>query len=366
MENIREKNITRTSIIGIVANVLLSGLKAFVGFLAGAVSVILDAVNNLSDAISSVVTIIGIKLSKKKPDNKHPYGYGRIEYFTALVIGVIIIATGASSLVEAVKKIITPEELDFKWYSAVIIGSAILVKVLLGLYTRSQGKKYNSDALVASGVDALMDSLVSVATLVGIGVSLIWHVNIDGYVGVVIAGFILKAGLEVLLDSISNVMGKRPDAEITKQIKETINQIDLVSGAYDLIIHNYGPDKAIGSVHVEISSDLTADKIHLLTMQIQSIIMEKFHIILTVGVYAINEKYRDVYENIKRIVKNTQGTLGCHGFFIDEDKKLLSFDCVIDFTIKDKQKFIEDMQAKVKEKYPEYFVNINLDLNYTD
>lgn len=366
MENIREKNITKTSIIGIIANILLSGLKAFVGFLAGAVSVILDAINNLSDAVSSVVTIIGLKLSKKKPDSKHPYGYGRIEYFTALVIGVIIIATGASSLVEAVKKIITPEELDFKWYSAVIIASAILVKVLLGLYTKTQGKKYNSDALVASGVDALMDALVSVATLVGIGVSLIWHVNIDGYVGCVIAVFILKAGLEILLESISNVMGKRPDAEITKQIKAEINKMDLVSGTYDLIIHNYGPDKAIGSVHVEISSELTADKIHLLTMAIQTAIMDKFHIFLTVGVYAINEKYRDVYENIKEIVKNTKGTLGCHGFFVDEEKKVLSFDCVIDFTIKDKQAFINQMVEDVKKIYPGYSVNINLDLNYSD
>ena len=366
MQDIREKNITKTSIIGIIANILLSGLKAFVGFLAGAVSVILDAVNNLSDAVSSVVTIIGIKLSKKKPNSKHPYGYGRIEYFTALIIGVIIIATGASSLVEAIKKIITPEELDFKWYSAVIIGAAILVKVLLGLYTRSQGKKYNSDALVASGVDALMDALVSVATLIGIGVSLIWHVNIDGYVGVVIACFILKAGLEILLESVSNVMGKRPDAEITKEIKEEIKKIDLVSGAYDLIIHNYGPDRAIGSVHVEISSDLTADRIHLLTMQIQNVIMEKFHIILTVGVYAINEKYRDVYENIKGIVKETKGTLGCHGFFVNEEKKMLSFDCVIDFTIKDKQAFIDEMVKKVQGVYPNYFVNINLDLDYSD
>lgn len=366
MQDIREKNITKTSIIGILANIVLSGLKALVGFLAGAVSVILDAINNLSDAISSVVTIIGIKLSKKKPNDKHPYGYGRIEYFTALIIAVIIIATGASSFVEAIKKIITPEELDFKWYSAVIIGSAILVKVALGLYTKHQGKKYNSDALVASGVDALMDAIVSVATLIGIGVALIWNVNIDGYVGIIIAIFILKAGIEILLESISNVMGTRPDAAITKQIKASIKELDNVYGAYDLIIHNYGPDKAIGSVHVEISSSLSALDIHVLTMKIQSMIMEKFHIILTVGVYARDDKYQSYYDNINKIVTDTKGTLGSHGYFVDEENKLLSFDCVIDFTILDKQKFINDMIAKVKEVYPNFTVNINLDLNYSD
>ena len=366
MKDEREKNITKTSAIGILANVLLSGLKAVVGLLAGAVSVILDAINNLSDAISSVVTIIGIKLSKKKPNQKHPYGYGRIEYFTALIISLIIIATGASSFIEAIKKIITPDEIDFKWYSAVIIGSAIVVKILLGLYTRHQGKKYNSDALVASGTDALMDSIVSVATLIGIGVSLIWKVNIDGYIGCIIACFILKAGIEILLDSISNVMGARPDSEITKSIKNDIKSIDGVTGAYDLILHNYGPDRAIGSVHIEISSSLSASDIHLLTMKIQKLIMEKYHIILTVGLYAIDEKYRDVYNNIERIVKETKGTLGCHGFFVNDKEKYISFDCVIDFTVLDKQLFIDDMTKKIKELYNDYIVYINLDLNYSD
>ena len=366
MRDVREKNITRTSIIGIIANVLLSALKAVVGLLAGAVSIVLDAVNNLSDAISSVVTIIGIKLSRKKPNNKHPFGYGRIEYFTALIIGLIIVATGASSLVEAIKKIITPEELSFEWYTAIIIGSSIVLKIGLGLFTKRQGKKYNSDALQASGVDAIMDSVVSAATLIAILVSMIWQFNIDGYVGCLIAVFIIKAGIGILFESISNVMGVRPDSAITKEIKATIKSLDEVSGAYDLIIHNYGPDKAIGSVHVEISSSLNASDIHKLTMKIQSLIMEKFHIILTVGIYALDEAYEPIYKQIEEIVKNIDGTLGSHGYYVDPEAKLISFDCVVDFTINDKAKFCKDLIAKVNELYPDYNVNVNLDLNYSD
>ena len=362
----REKKITETGIIGILANVLLATGKAIVGLIAGAVSVVLDAINNLSDAISSVITIVGIKLSKKKPTKKHPYGFGRIEYFSAIIISAIILATGVTSCYEAIQKIITPTDVEFSWVTAVVVGSAIIVKIFLGLFTRARGKKYNSDSLVASGTDAMMDSIISVATLISIGVSLIWKVNIDGWIGALISLFIIKAGLEMLLEAVSNVMGARPDSAITMSIKQKVKEINGVRGAYDLVLHNYGPDSAIGSIHVEIDSSMSAEEIHALTMKIQSMIIEEFHIFLTVGIYAIDLSHMDKYEQIEAMVKAFDGVLGFHGLFVSDEEKYMSFDVLIDFTVKDKLKFIEDVKKKVNEVYPEYKIIVNLDLNYSD
>ncbi|MBQ2471765.1 MAG: cation transporter [Acholeplasmatales bacterium] len=362
----REKKITQTGIIGILANIGLATGKAIVGLIAGAVSVILDAINNLSDAISSVITIIGIKLSKKKPTEKHPYGFGRIEYFSTIIIAAIILATGVTSCYEAIEKIIHPSDIEFSWVTAVVVGSAIVVKIVLGLFTRGRGKKYNSESLVASGTDALMDSLISIATLISIGVSLIWKVNIDGWIGAFISLFIIKAGIEMLLEAVSNVMGARPDAAITKAIKRDVNSINGVRGAYDLVLHNYGPDQAIGSIHVEIDSSMSAEEIHILTMQIQTLIIEKYHVVLTVGIYAIDVNETDKYEQIQGIVKSFEGALGCHGFFIDNEKKFISFDVLVDFTVTDKGKFKANIENKTKEIFEGYNVNVNLDLNYSD
>ena len=371
MENInnsdlRAKKITQTGLIGILTNILLVVGKAIVGIIAGSVAVILDAINNLSDAISSLVTIIGIKLAKKKPTQKHPYGYGRVEYFSTIIIAAIILGTGVTSIVESIEKIITPTKTSFTYVSAIIIGVAILAKIILGLYTRKMGRKYNSDSLVASGIDAIMDSIVSAATLAGIIISILFNINVDGWIGTVISIMILKAGLEMLLDGINDIMGARPEAEITKAIKADVCSIEGVEGAYDLILHNYGPDRAIGSIHVEISSLLSADEIHSMTMKIQSLIMKNYHIALTVGIYAVDAKENDNYEIIRNIVKELDGALGCHGFFINHELKTISFDVLVDFTVKDKQAFCENVANLVIDKFPGYYPVINLDLDYSD
>jgi divalent metal cation (Fe/Co/Zn/Cd) transporter len=191
-------------------------------------------------------------------------------------------------------------------------------------------------------------------------------VNIDGWIGAFISLFIIKAGIEMLLEAVSNVMGARPDAAITKAIKRDVNSINGVRGAYDLVLHNYGPDQAIGSIHVEIDSSMSAEEIHILTMQIQTLIIEKYHVVLTVGIYAIDVNETDKYEQIQGIVKSFEGALGCHGFFIDNEKKFISFDVLVDFTVTDKGKFKANIENKTKEIFEGYNVNVNLDLNYSD
>ena len=364
----REKGITRTSIIGIAANIFLVIFKAIVGLLSGSISIVLDAVNNLTDAISSVITIVGVKLAHRAPDEKHPFGHGRVEYFSAIIIAFIVFGAGVMSLVESIKKIIHPEVAEFTVVFLIIIGMAILVKIFLGIFVQKQGKKYYSDALIGSGKDALFDAILSGATLVGAIVTFLLHISIDGYIGVVISAFIIKAGVEMLISPINQVVGFRPDGDLTKQIKADVAAIPGVLGAYDLILHDYGPDAAIGSVHIEIPDTMTARELHVLTMKIQNTIYAKHHIFLTVGVYAADtsDYASNKQAHLKEDMMKHDGVKGCHGIYIDDDQKFISFDILIDFKVRDKNAFTEELKKDVLEDFPGYQININFDIDYTD
>lgn len=366
MKDVREKQISKTGFIGIAVNVMLAAFKATVGFFANAVSVILDAVNNLTDAISSVVTVIGVKLAKKKPDKKHPYGYGRIEYFSAIIVAAIVLFAGITAITESVKKIISPEQADYSAITLIIIGVAVLVKIFLGLYVKKQGRLYNSEALKASGSDALFDAIVSSATLVGGAVSMIFSVSVEGYVGTVISLFIIKAGIEMLLESVGKVMGSRVDSEVTIEMKNTIKEITGVYGVYDLVLHNYGPDYAIGSVHVEVDSKITAEEVYLITQKIQGAVLEKFKVFLTVGVYPFDKKYSEKRNEVEKIALSYDGVKEIHGFFVNEEEKTFSTDVVADFTVKDKEGLCAALTSKIGEVFKGYTVTVNFDVDYSD
>ena len=364
--NIREQQITRTSVIGIVANIFLAAFKAGVGLLSNSIAIVLDAVNNLTDAMSSVITILGVKLAKRRPDDKHPFGYGRIEYFSAVIIAAIVLAAGATSLIESVKKIIRPETPDYSAVTLVIVAVAVVVKLLLGRYVKAQGEKYNSEALVASGSDASFDAIISASTLVGAVINLVFKLNLDGIIGAVISCFILKAGFEMLIDSMSDILGSRPDSEITRQISASVREVPGVLGAYDLILHNYGPDTAIGSIHVEVPDTSDGRSLHVMTRTIQNTIMEKFHVFLTVGFYAIAADRQEDFEKINDTAKKHAGVLGTHGVYFDDEKKTLSFDALVDFTVRDKPGLCEAIRKELEPLFPGYTIVINCDTNYSD
>ena len=364
----REKQITKTSVIGIIANVFLVIFKAAVGLISGSVSIILDAINNLTDAISSIVTIVGVKLAKRKPNDKYPFGYGRIEYFSAIIVSCIIIATGVTSLVESVKKIIDPVAPEYSAVTIIIIVVAIATKFLLGRYVKGQGQKYNSEALVASGADASFDSLISVATLICAVVMLLFRLNIDGIVGAIISCFICKAGIEMLLESVGSVMGARPDSELVTGIKGLVKSIPGVHGAYDLVLNDYGPAFAIGSIHVEVDDTMTAKELHKLTKHIQSAVLSEYSVFLTVGFYAHNttDAVKETMENeIRSLVSNHEGAIGMHAFYTDDELMLMSFDVTIDFKVRDRAALISSITDEIENKYPGYTVSINLDANYS-
>jgi len=368
LEMNRERKIIQTSIIGIVANIFLVVVKAFIGILAHSVSIISDAINNLTDSLSSVITIIGTKLAGKKPDKKHPYGHGRIEYLIGLIIGLIILVAGVTAVYESIKAIIEKPVVEYNIVSLVVIALAVLVKVFIGLYCLKVGKSVNSEPLKASGKDALFDVLLSTATVVGIITSLLWDVNIEGYIGIVIGLFILRAALEVLHDGFSLIIGERASEEVIDNIKKMVCSFPEVKGAYDLIINSYGEERKIASVHIEVDDNLTATDIHHLSRAIAVKVYTETKIILTVGIYASNDRnpeFKKIKDYIYELVNEDKLITQIHGFYVDDEKKIITFDLIFDFKHKNPQKKIAELTATLHEKYPEYTFYIIEDTDFS-
>ena len=370
----REKTIIRTSIIGIIANILLVGFKAFVGFIAGSISIVMDALNNLTDALSSIITIIGTKLSNKKPDRKHPFGHGRVEYITSTIIAVLILFAGGLAIYESIVSIVEyftsgDKTLpSFAWYSLVIIGVAILVKVGIGIFYKIQGKKVNSEALKASGTDALFDAILSTATLVGAIFAVTLHWYVEGYLGIIIGLFIIKSGIDVLRESFSSIIGERHDPEETKNMLADISSVPGVKGAYDLIIHSYGPNKYVGSVHIGVEGNLSAKEIQIIERNIAALMTSKYNMFMTVGIYADNvdgKLSKEIRLKIQEFMKNNPNILQMHGFFVDEIQKFCNFDLVFSFNEKEPEQRIEEIRNTLQEAYPDMTFYIQLDRDYS-
>lgn len=364
----REKTIIKTSIVGILGNVLLVTGKIIVGLIAHSVSIITDAVNNLTDALSSIVTIVGTKLSNKKPDKKHPFGHGRVEYVTSTIIAMIIFLAGFLAIFESIQSLINGEEPSYDIWAFIIIGIAIAIKIGLGLFFRVMGKKTNSDALKASGLDALLDALLSTGTLVAALVSYFTGVHIEPYVGILIGLFIIRTGIEVFRESISKIIGERSDTAVSSAIIKSIAEFDQVHGVYDLIINNYGVDRNIASVHVVVDDSLTAKEIQLLERQISTMCFQKYHTLMTVGVYARNESddcVKEIRKNVADIIASHEEIIQYHGFYVDEASKTISVDIIITFNTDKTQEIYADVVNKIKELYPEYNVVVILDTDFT-
>ncbi len=363
----RKKVIIKTSIIGIITNLVLVAFKATIGFFANSIAIILDAVNNLTDVLSSSVTIAGAKLANKAPDKKHPYGHGRIEYFSALVIAIIILFAAIIAIKESIEKILSPESTHYSLISLIIIAVAVIVKYVLSKYVKGIGNKVNSQSLVASGEDAFMDSVLSFSTLVAAIINYIWHLNLEGYLGIAIGFFIAKASIEILTEAVNSILGLRADGELSKSLKDRILQFEEVQGVYDLNLHNYGPSSIVGSTHIQVRNDMTAEEIHILTREIEYAVYKEYGITLTIGIYAANDKgeFGEIKKALTKIIKEYPEVLQLHGFYVDKDNNVY-FDLIIDFEAEDKEKLKQEIVEKIKEKYPDYNYNVIIDSDITD
>ena len=361
----RQEKIIKTSIIGIVVNLILVAFKAFVGIVTNSIAIILDAVNNLTDALSSIITIIGAKLANRPPDKNHPYGYGRIEYFSSVIIAVIVLWAGITAFMESWPKIFTPDVTNYSTVSLVIIAVAIVVKLALGRYVKSVGEDINSQALVASGSDALFDSILSLSTLVAALISIFFHISLEGILGVIISIVIIKASIDMIRETLDSMIGARVDSELSKKIKDSICELPEVYGAYDLSLHNYGPEEMQGSVHVEVDDSLTALKIHNLTRQISIKIYNEFSIILTVGIYARNNKFDDIRNDLYEIASKYEEIIEIHGFIVYETQNLITFDMIVDFDA-DREKVKSRILKEIKQKHPQYTYQVIDDYDVSD
>ena len=366
----REKVIVKTSIIGIFANVFLAAFKAVIGFMSNSIAITLDAVNNISDAASSLITIVGAKLAAKEPDKEHPFGYGRIEYMSAIIISVIVFYAGVTSLIESGKLILQPETPDYDTLSLIIVAVAVVVKIILGRYVTNVGEKVNSDALINSGEDAKLDSVISASTLVAAGIFLTFQISLEAWLGAIISLVIIKAGIDMLKETLSKILGERNDKELAKSIRKTITAFPGVRGAYDLVLHNYGPDSWQGSIHIEVPDTYGANQLDKMLREIMVEVMHKHNVLLTaIGVYSFNTQDEEVSrleKKIREIVFSHQYVRQIHGFYLTKETKNIRFDLVISFDAPNRQVVFQEVVAHMQEEFPDYELQVVMDTDFSE
>ncbi len=365
----RSNQIIKTSIVAIITNIALATFKALVGVASHSIAIVMDAVNNLSDALSSVITIVGTKLSARPADREHPFGFGRIEYFSAIVIAIIILSAGITSLIESAKKIFEPTEPVYSTTTLVIIVVAIIAKLLLGRYVKKKGEQLNSDALTASGADALFDAIITLATLISAIIMLLFEVSIDGILGSLISIVIIKAGVEMIISPVNDLLGARIPPELIKELKQEVMDFKDVHGVFDIILHNYGPDVLIGSLHINVYDTMNAHQIHGLTRMISEQMYERHGIILTVGVYAIatgDNKRTELQNTVMQTLKKNKDIAQMHGFFYFENENRVSIDVVPTLSVRDERRLHQEVLGQLKEAMPDMDISVVIDHNYSE
>lgn len=359
----REKAIIKTSLVGIATNIVLVFFKMGVGVVSGSIAIILDAVNNLTDVLSSVVTAVGTKLANRRPDKQHPHGHGRIEYLATLAVTIVILATGVVALKESIEKILAPNETDYTNLTLIIVAVAVLVKMVLGRYVKRQGKMYGAPALMAAGQDALMDAILSLATLAAGILNRVLGLQLEGYLGVLIAILIIKTAIEMMGEAARATLGQRADAQLISQVKRQIESFDKVQGVYDLALHDYGPTTMVGTVQIQVQDSLTARQIHQLTQEIVASVRKKIQIMMTVGIYAANSRgdAGQMRRDVERLAKEHPEILQVHGFLANEKTRVVTFDAVVDFQTEDPEKALRRLTRELRILYPEYKFQAQMD-----
>jgi cation diffusion facilitator family transporter len=366
----RQKVIIRTSIVGIVGNFFLAAFKAFVGILTNSIAIILDAVNNFSDMLSSIVTIAGILLANKAPDRRHPMGHGRYEYLSTAVIAIIIIYIGITAIKESINKIINPEDVTYNALSIAIVAVAVIVKIFIGLYFRKTAKKVDSDSLKASGTDALFDSIISFATIISAVIYLTTGFKTEAYLATIISVLIIRSGLMMLREIFSVIAGERVSPELSKNIKKSVREVPGVKGAFDLMIHDYGTQMIFCSLNIEVEESLTAREIDDISREVRRKVFYGYHIyISSVGIYSINtesEEINKMYRRVKELLSHYDHVIQMHGFHVDEKKREISFDVVLSFDVKNRRAYYLAIKRHLRKTFPKYSINIALDSDYSD
>ena len=352
---VRESYGVLTGIVGIILNVLLFAGKLAVGLISNSVSVTADAFNNISDAGSSVISMVGFKLSNKPVDKKHPFGHGRMEYLSGLIVSMIIIFVGFELIVSSVEKIFTPEEIDVSVVALVVLGVSVLVKLWMFAYNFVLSKRISSAGMRATAFDSISDAVATTVVLAGSLVFKYTGVNIDAYAGVVVALFVTFTGLKSAKETVDLLVGSAPSPEFIHEITDFVLSYDMVYGVHDLIVHNYGVGRELVSLHVEVPCNIDIMHIHEQIDEIENALTEKFHVHAVIHMDPIevdDQTVNEIRDEVKGVISELYPTLSMHDFRVVNGKKNVNcvFDIVVPYEYKDEEKVAEDIKEKVKEK----------------
>lgn len=365
--NSREGIISTTSGLGIAVNLLIAALKVLVGALASSIAIVSEGVNNASDALTSVLTLVGTKLAGKHPDEKHPFGYGRIEYLTSLVISGLILFTGAQMLISSVKLVFAPEELSISALSLAVVAVSAVIKFFLGVYTIRQGKKADSSALEAVGMDCRNDSFASVITILSALVFLMFHWNLDAFVGIFTSILILKAGLEVLSGTVSDLLGRPGEKELAATLYKEIRATPGILNAADMMLHNYGPESFSGSVNVEMDQSKTVGEIYEVLHDLQLRIMHEHRVVMVFGVYAVDNNHdyiKTLRKTVGAFVSSREHVKSFHAVYLDPKSDKLYCDLVVDYGLRDWDALRQEFTAYMAERYPDKTLELTLETEF--
>lgn len=363
----RQQTITRTSIIGILVNLAIASAKVVLGLAVSSVAIMSEGINNATDAASAVLTLIGAKLSAKHPDEKHPFGYGRIEYLTGMIVGVIILYAGISMLKESIWGIIHPGTMSVSYLSIAIIAITAVVKFVLGIYTINVGKGISSDTLVAVGEDSRNDSFISVITIVSSAIYLLAQISLDAYAGAIFSFIVLKSGFEVLKNTSSDIIGAVGEKGLASEIYKEIRATEGIISAADMILHNYGPEQYSGSVNVEIDHKKTVGEAYEILHELQLRIMHEHHVTMVFGVYAVDRdtpEYKELRKVILDFVKPQKHIKSIHALFLSRKTNKIYVDFIVDYELEDWDALREDFTGYMKEKYPEQGLELTIETEF--
>jgi cation diffusion facilitator family transporter len=359
--------IQTVGVINILANAMFAIIKFGIGTLANSIAIMSDAMNNLSDAISSIITLVGLKLSQKLPDRKHPLGYGRIEYLSSLVIATIILFVGVEFLQSSWERIKSPEPVAVTIFQLFILGITLIGKLLLSRLNITVGKKVNSQALQGSGAEALTDVLASAAAVVNAILARFMGLDLDGYVGLILALFIFYVGIGQLRDTISDILGERAEKELVDAVRLILQKYHQILGSFDYVVHSYGPTLKVGSANLEFIDTLSVKEAYEVMHKAQKQILNEHQIYFTFGLYSVNTYDNEVskmYQEIRELFAEIPYILNFHAFHVDKEQKVIRFDVVVDFSVKKFDQVRSTIQTLIREQYPDYRLDLTIDLDY--
>lgn len=363
----REGVVVTVSGLGILVNLILAAVKVIVGAAVSSIAIVSEGVNNATDSATALITIVGTKLSAKHPTEKHPFGFGRIEYLTSLLISVLILFTGFELLKSSVVLVFHPEEMSISYVTLGIVALSAVVKLILGQFTIKEGRRVDSGSLEAVGIDCRNDSVVSVITIASALIFLFFHISLDAYAGIIMSVIVLKAGLEVLRETLGKLLGQAGEEELAKKLYKIIRAEPIILNAADMMLHNYGPDAFTGSVNVEIDHSREVGEVYAALHALQLKIMHEMKIVMVFGIYAVDHDHpesKEMRKTIAAFVRGQEHVTSFHALYIDPDNRDIYVDLVVDYALTDWEALREEFTAYMAERYPGRRLELVIETNY--